>query len=383
MKTASSKNTAFAACTFEISTTGNRIQLFPAGTFRANDTRPVDCKHWVLTDAVAKKVMARLAARPNRIVIDYEHQTLLTQENGKPAPAAGWWMGKNAVWEASGLFVDDVMWTDAARAMIDKKEYLYISPVFSYDRTTGEIIDVFHAALTNNPGLDGMEEVTIAASRLASQSNPSENPMNPKLLALLIQLLGLAEDATEADVLAALEKAVADMPTPEGQPASLTSLLAVFKDKDTKLGEKDTEIAALKLAVTASATKNPGQPDPAKYVPIAVVTDMQKQMAALTGRLDSGELETIVQEALKAGKLLPAMEPWARELGGKDIAALRSFVEASAPIAALTSTQTGGKQPGAGDKHGLTAVELNIAALAGLTPDEFAAAKKLMPENPQ
>ncbi|WP_347253461.1 phage protease [Leminorella grimontii] len=363
---------AVAACSFEISTTGNRIQLFPAGNFRSVDRRPEDCAHWVMTEAVAKRIIAKLSARKNKIVIDYEHQTLFTQQNGKDAPAAGWWHGSKVVWEDAGLFVDDVEWTPRAAELIRNKEYLYISPVFSYTPKTGEILDVYHAALTNDPGLDGMKEVTTAASRLAlaSQLPPRENPMNEELLALLRKLLGLAEDATEADILAALQEAAAKMPTPEGESAS-ASLTRVL----TLLTDKDKEITALKTAALAAQQKGNGDPDPAKFVPIGVVTDMQKQMAALTSRLDSGELETLVKGALDDGRLLPSMEAWARELGGKDIAALRSFVTAAAPIAALTGSQTEGKPP-AGDKHGLTQVELQVAALTGVTPEEFAATKK-------
>lgn len=358
----------FAACTFEIKADGKRVQLLPAGQFRSTDTRPADCAAWVMNDAAARRVMDALAKRQGRIVIDYEHQTYNTELNGQPAPAAGWFTGSRIEWDSAvGLFALDVEWTRRAEEMIAAKEYCYISPVFAYDQKTGEILYVFNAALTNNPGLDGMEAVSLSALRSLFDYDQTENPMNEELLKLLRQLLGLSDDASEADILAAL-KQIADEMKKEGESAAtMSALLAGFRGQLT-------EIAALKTAA-AALKGGTGNPDPAKYVPIAVVTDMQTQMAVLTQRLDGGELDTVVNAALTAGQLLPSMEAWARELGAKDLAALKSYVSAAAPIAALSGQQNGGEPPAAG-ACGLTAVELSVATLSGLTPEEFASAKK-------
>ncbi|AXF76476.1 phage protease [Erwinia tracheiphila] len=168
---------AIAACAFEISTAGGRIQLFPAGKFRAVDGRPTDCTHWFIDAVVAEHLIVALSARKNPIVIDCEHQTLRTGENDMPTPAAGGMHGGKMVWEDGGFFADGVEWTSRARELIQNREYRYISPVFSYNRTTGAIDQIIHAALTNDPGLDGMSEVTLAAaSRLDALTNTMEIP---------------------------------------------------------------------------------------------------------------------------------------------------------------------------------------------------------------
>jgi phage I-like protein len=201
--------------------------------------------------------------------------------------------------------------------------------------------------------------------------------MNEELLKLLRKLLGLADDATEADILAALQQAAGDMPKEnegDAAAASLSKLLAMFTALSASVKGKDDKIAAL----TVAATANKGTTvDPTKYVPIAVVNDLTTQLAALTARVDGGDLDGLITEALSSGKLLPTMEEWARDMGKKDIAALRNYINAAAPIAALTTQQSGGKPP-AGETHGLTATELEVAALTGLTPAEYAAAKKEM-----
>jgi phage I-like protein len=376
------KTLAVAALAFELTPTGNTIQLFPAGKFRATDGRPSECAHWLLNAELAQQVIAHLSSRKNKIVIDYEHQTLLTEQNGKPAPAAGWWLGSDTVWTESGMFAQNVEWTESAKKMIAQGEYRYISPVFAYDKNTGAVLQVLNAALTNNPALDGMNHVALAAaSRLivqASTENPTEKKMNEELLKLLRKMLGLADDASEADVLAALQQAASAMPKEkdgDANSASLSKLLEMFTTQAALVASQGTEITALKTAAVAAASKN--TPDPTQFVPIAVVTDLNQRLAALTSRVDGSDLDTLVTAALSSGKLLPTMESWARDMGKKDMAALRAYLDAAAPIAALTQSQTGGNPP-TGDTQGLTAVELQAAALTGLTPAEYAAAKKDM-----
>lgn len=141
-----------AALSLEITkATHSEIQLLPAGEFSAVDGRPhtdeVESGKWVLTAELAAQLVAQVAARATPFVIDYEHQTLRAVNNGKPAPAAGWF--SQVEWrEGSGLYATGVEWTENAAAMIAAGEYKFISPVFGYNRR-GEVIELLHAALTN------------------------------------------------------------------------------------------------------------------------------------------------------------------------------------------------------------------------------------------
>ena len=79
----------------DASVAAGRIQLFPAGAFAARDGRPgnlkgVSAKEWHLTPEDAEALLARWRQRATPVVIDYEHQTHLSRQNGQPAPAAGW-----------------------------------------------------------------------------------------------------------------------------------------------------------------------------------------------------------------------------------------------------------------------------------------------------
>lgn len=324
---------AYAALSFAIApAAGGEIQLTPAGLFKARDGRPAGIPGWKIDATTAARVIARAAARKTPFVADYEHQTLNSDKNGQPAPAAGWFHALE--WrEGDGLYATDVAWTAKAKAMIEAGEYKFISPVFSFDQKTGEVLQLEMAALTNTPAVDGMDAVAALAQEFFTRSqepiHQEDRPM--KALALL---LGLPEDASEADINAAI---------------------VALKAKTT---EDASTIAALKTQQT---------PDPAKFVPVETVTALQGQVAALTTRLNDTELEDVVQAALSSGKLLPAMEVWARELGKSNLAALKDYVEKNPAIAALNGNQTGGKEPGgAGDT--MTGDALKITQMLGNDP---------------
>lgn len=336
---------AFAALSLALAPhAGNEIQLTPAGMFRARDGRPKDLPGWKMDATVAARLIAQAKDRATPYVIDYEHQTLATADNGKPAPAAGWF--KTLEWrDGVGLFATDVQWTDAAKAMIDAGEYKFISPVFSFDRQSGEVVKLQMAALTNTPALDGMDAVAALAQEFfnSSQEPTHEKDQPMKALALL---LGLKEDATEAEINAAV---------------------VALKAKTATL---ETENTALK---TETATLKTQTPDPAKFVPVETVTALTAQVASLTTRLNDGELEDTIQAALSSGKLLPAMEAWARDLGKSNLTALKDYVAKNPAIAALSGNQTGGRAPGGQAEGDLNADQLAVCKLMNMSVEDFKA----------
>lgn len=359
---------ALAACSFTLGTPADDnsiwLQVTPAGRFTPADGREIKVPHWHIDAAVASKVIERFRATRNRRVVDYEHQTLLKEENGQPAPAAGWFV--DLEWrEGQGLFAK-VQLTARAAQYIAGGEYQYFSPVFLYHPTTGDVLDVQMGALTNAPAIDGMQELSLraAASFGCFDDSSEENPVNPLLLAVLAAL-GLAENTTEEQAVAALS----------AHTSNLRKLLG--------LNEGDVFAPALVAACTglkAKATAAPAtEPDPAKFVPVTVVEGMRSELAALTARLgerDQKDLEGQIVAALDDGRLHKTMESWARDLGKKDRAALTAYLDAASPIAALTRSQTQGNPPVPDEKTGLTPDELAVCSRMGLTSEQFKAAKE-------
>ena len=319
------------------------VQLLPDGAFAAGDGRPGPGKTWKLDDAIAARVIARFDARQNPAVIDYEHQSMFAAVKAGEAPAAGWFSGLEYR-PGSGMWATPVRWTERASAMIAAEEYRYLSAVFRYDPKTGEILDIQNAGLTNNPALDGMAAVWEQRAA-ASFSHPLfADPENAVDRTQLIALLGLAQDASDE---------------------TLTAALTAQRDAAAQVEALTAKLAAAR----ASAA------DPAKYVPVAVVDELRSQVAALSAAQVGREVADIVTAALTDGRLLPAQKEWAESLGRSDIAALRQYVETAQPIPALLRSQTGGKSPAGGTgAHGLTEQQLAICSNCGLDPAEYAKA---------
>ena len=269
--------------------------------------------------------------------MDYEHQTINAAENGKPAPAAGWIESLEA--GPDGLYAT-VKWTDAARAFIQADEYRYISPVFSFDPETGAVLELKSAALTNYPALDGMDAVTARAE--------DDPPMKKETLEALRHFFGLAADADEDAALAALKA--------QGDGQTLTAMLTAAKE---------------------------AIPDPSKYVPAAILTAAQEKNAALAAKVEELEGESTlaaltaeIDAALADGRLPKACEAWAKATAKTNPEAIKGYIASAVPVAALTSTQTGGTPPaGAPHTAALTDEEKYAAKAAGISETDFLAAK--------
>ena len=335
---------AFAAAPVDAGAGRVLLQLTPAQDFTPSDGRAMDVPAWRINAATAQRVIAAFnAAQPP--VIDYEHQTLHKEANGQPAPAAGWMHGLRWI-EGRGLFAEAEL-TERARALVQSGEYRYFSPVFEYARGSGEVTRILMGALTNRPAIAGMEAVNLMAAASArftttpTTSTKESDDMN-ELLKKLLAALGLPEDASEEQALSAI-KALTDKPA------------------------------------VAATTATTAAPDPAQYVPVAVVQELQNNIAALSASVHSRAVDDVIAPALGDGRLLPAEEAWARDTAKTPagLASLTSLLKVRQPIAALTSTQTKGQPPAAAaaDTHGLTADELAVAAACGMTPEAYAKGK--------
>lgn len=148
-------------------------------------------------------------------------------------------------------------------------------------------------------------------------------------------LLNLPVTATAEEITAELQKAIDQIKAAAVSATSLPGFNVVALIKS-----QADQIASLTVAAA--------NPDPTKFVAIAAMKSMQDELTALKATVLEREINEIVQEALNSGKLLPAQEAWARDLGNKDLAFLKAFVGSAQPVAALTKTQTGGISP-AGD----------------------------------
>lgn len=374
---------SIAACALALSAPAAdntlRIQVLPAGQFRPADGRTegiADTGYWYVDAALAAQVIERAQARATKICIDYEHQTLHKEKNGQPAPAAAWIDQATLEWvDGEGLFAVAKLTQRAADA-ISAEEYLYFSPVFIFDKKTGAVLDLKLGALTNLPAIDGMEPLTATAAAtfaadLAALSQTliatQEETHMDELLEQLRWLLNLPVGATADEVKAQLQKLMDQIKGTSTEVAAAASF-----DLSAHLAAQHSQIAAL--------SQQTATPDPAKFVPVALMTDLQTQLAALSAQVNAGKVDELVTAALVSGQLMPVQETWARDLGKSNLAALSQYLETAPKIPALAGSQTNGKGPNAAT---LGSTDDTLLAVCSMFGNDPAQVQKTMEGNKQ
>ena len=314
------------------------IKIVPKGQFAPVDGRTdTGVPHWTMSADLAQQIIAAFDAAQTDLVVDYEHATLKAAETGQQNPAAGW--------------ISKYVWED----MIDSGEYRYLSPVLEYD-TLGNVRGLHSVALTNSPALDGM--ALAALSRQNSINPKQETSMNKEAL---IKLLGLAADADDK----AIEAALAEAQEKLGGKTLAEALAAPKEEPQGGEGDKGT-------AGTPEDKPQGGNADDGE------VAELKAQVAALSKKVIAMEVggtsDGLIRAALSDGRLLPHQEASARQLAAKDPEAFKALIDGSLALAALSKTQTGGKG-GADGTSALTAEEAAVAAQLGISAEDYAKAK--------
>jgi len=309
---------AIAALTFELTADGNAVpteaHLLPPGPFNALDGRPYECAAWQLDSVIAAALVALAASRKNDILIDFEHQSLRSIENGKRVEAAGW-IPRTLEWrEGKGLYAVGINWVGDTEQLILAKKYRYISALFTYDGGTGAVLEILSVGLTNTPALDGLEALAALARTHFIKEEP-DMPGTEQVAALTQERDGLK-----------------------------TNVAALTQERDSL----KVNVAALTQERDALLAKD----------------------AAAAAEKEKAEHTALLTAALSDGRLTPAQKPWAEK---QSLAALSEYLDATAPVAALAK-QTEGIAP-AGNGHGLTDVELAACSRLGVSPEEFKKAK--------
>jgi len=306
------------------------IELLPAGVFYGRDGRGpfrLDDPAAVIASTTALQMNAGLP-------IDYDHATDFGAPEGRPAPAAGWIreleVRTGAVWGR-------VEWTARAASSIVAREYRYVSPVFQFDPKDGVVTRLLRAGLTNNPNL---HLTAIAASLNAAADNQTKDQPMEFPIQELRELLNLDNDASVADVVA-----------------------------------KVRELRAAGDAASSQSTSTHAH-DPAHYVAIAEFERTLTELNALKADRARERAAHTVEEAIRAGKIVPAQREWAIAYCAADARGFQAFA-AKQPSIIGENLGLGGEPPA--DRRaggGLNAAELAICAQLGLKHSEFVRRKR-------
>lgn len=248
-----------------------------------------DSRTWTYDPA---EVMANTLAHSKGadLPFDYLHATELKAPLGDDAPASGW--AREYRVNERGALEARVDWTAKARNSISEREYRYLSPVFTYD-DSGRIHRFSSFGLTNKPNL-------LIKALNAEQTTTTENI--PMLAAAIRAALGLPENATEEQAVAAIQ--------------------ALKDAKETALNSEKAPSLAL-------------------YVPRADYATLEQRAVNAEQTLaqrDKDQLATAInseiEAALKAGKITPATKAYhvaaCQEKGGLE--RFRDFVKAAPSV---------------------------------------------------
>ncbi len=340
-----------AVLTAQLTSPDGWQQLLPKGNFKARDGRPVDVPHWFLDEAIAQRLIQRAKALKQDILVDYDHATLLKAKNGIDegnVVAAGWFNNVEMQWfddeERQGLYIKP-RWTPKAYQQIKDGEFAFLSAVFPYDNN-GEPLEIRMAALTNDPGITGMQRLAL----LSAITDPMEKTIMPKKLRELLAKLGV-EIAEGVEL------------TNEQSEQAFNALEALQTEK----AAADAQVVALNAKVQSV--------DLSAYVPKATYDAMVLQVAALSAKTDEASIESAIAKARNEGRAIEAEVEYLKGFGKQQgVAALSAMLEQRPQIAALSAMQTQTTQVEKKTKGEavLSATDKEAAKLLGISEADYA-----------
>ncbi|MCL4065920.1 phage protease [Pseudomonas sp. GX19020] len=317
-------------------TAPDRIELIPVGAFRTADGRPP----FVLDDPAAVIATSFLHAAGGKVLpIDFDHRSF-AEQGSADSRAAGWITGLEVEGDRVIALVD---WTAEGRAALASRSYRFISPVFK-SWPDGRVALIEGAGLVNNPALPQIRQLAskeiqmdLAKEIGGKLGLPADQPA--QLVARVIALLG-AE-------------------------TQLASILVAGKVAGS--GEDAARQICARLITSAA------DPDPAKFVPMASFTELQTQFASLQKEVGDGKVDAALQLARDEGKLVPADEPWVRNLASRCMNDFEAWRK-TAPVRVDVTGQrqlAGRKPPAKIAADGLNSLERQIASRMGVSQEAF------------
>jgi phage I-like protein len=189
------------------------------------------------------------------------------------------------------LWTEGLRWTKAAQQGLASGEWRYFSPAVKVDSKTNRVVEYINTALVNRPATYAMKPLVMS-----QDDGDEETPQETPKMKLVLSALGLGEAATEAEALDAVTKVRAS----QKQLVALTGK----SDADEALGVVAAWKAKAEEAVTLSA-----------------------KLEKLETERKETELLSLVDDAVKAGKLPPVLKEQALTFGRQNIGFVKAFID--------------------------------------------------------
>lgn len=270
----------------------------------------------------ADYLIANQIKRGVDVVIDLEHATEIKGPKGDSAPAYGW---ITELKNDNGVLMGKVEWTPKGEETNKNREYRYYSPAYRLSLPDRRIEFVKSIGLTNSPNLE------LPALNSEKKETGGEELIIP---ASILVALGLNSEATEVDVVTAINK-IKDS-------TSLNS--ETIKNMVPKA---DLDLA-LNRANTAETALN-----------------------SLKDTAFKEKVTAVIDKAVQDGKIAPSSKEFYVTTCNSE-ETLRVFEEHIAkngPVIEKNSEEPSGNPPAGGSLE-LNSEELEVSRLMGLTTEE-------------
>ncbi len=354
------------------------MQIFPypkyVGTIDGEKTT------FVTDDESQNSIVEFFAARGNALVIDYEHQTDLT-DSGIKAPAAGR-IVELVAGGKKGLLAR-CEWTEEGADDLKTGRYFYDSPTFLYGEEDLRIYILRSLALTNSPGswnrmyvtdnsnIDyGIKKAAASAKGRAMKMLCAKGGRTMELGSFLESLrytLGRPVTVTGNEMRADLQKIMDLIPASDDMifltednnatkqkdqtiadllgdaklaAAAQKSTDATTSDDATKIAEATTAAATAALApVLVALDMKDGDGKAAALailglkattVPATRVRELEAELEAASAKTDEDRLELLISS--NKAKLTPHVEAEVRRVAKQSFDLAKTFVDALPPL---------------------------------------------------
>jgi Mu-like prophage I protein len=312
------------------------IHLCPAGTFTGEDGRGP-----FVNDRPTEVI--DISMTRGKLALDECHATDLAY--GTPAPARGWIVElqnrDDGIWGR-------VEWTPTGKALMADMAYRGISPVLLTHKDTGRVVQILRAALTNDPNLGDLKT-------LHHRGN------NMDLMQRLRQALGLAEDATDDAVLAAISAAQETAPEKTAHAADMARIASAAGCADGAASVDDI--------VKALQARDGGDTEAMRQT----IVSLQSNVKTLEGTIARDRAVAFVDQAIHDGKpIMPLRDHYIEQH-------MRDAARVEKEINALVSIHSGGivtpPVDPADPTSALTPEDKKMIELMGVDPKAFAATR--------
>lgn len=277
---------------------------------------------FLVDDESFSLILKQFRSRRLDLVIDYEHQTLKDVQ----APAGGW---IKDLYKTEDAICAKVEWTKKAEEYLKNKEYKYLSPVVLCRKRDGKAVEIHSVALTNTPAIDGM-------FKLVNSTSLKDFEDGGKMMELekLIAALGLEKEATEEDVIKAIQEAkkaaeekkkndpVKDEQEPKQEDEEVVANKTILGLLGLKEDAKTEDVAASIMELKGGGTR------------------FFAQLQNLKEKMEKKEAEENVIAAMKEGKISAAQKEWAIEYALKDSAGFQKFIEKAPKVVPMGKLET-------------------------------------------